>query len=108
MVAPQPTNCDWLKFIAKTVAKHNHQNQTINTTIVNDQYLIPSMKTGTRLTCEQREIPQRVSINDFDQNMLSGTNCALFFKNPDNKEYLISWYTLISKQISRDIYMRFH
>ena len=39
-IAPQQTYRDWLKFAAKTIAKHSHQNQAINIEIVNYQNLV--------------------------------------------------------------------
>lgn len=50
---------DWLKVAAKTVSKHAHQNQAINTEIFNVQYI----NGDTGLTFEEKR---------FSQNMLSG------------------------------------
>ena len=46
-VAPQHTYCDWLKVVAKTVAKNAHQNQAIIIEIVKDRHLVCSIKSNT-------------------------------------------------------------
>ena len=51
MVLPKHTYRDWLKNVAKTVENHYHQNEVKNLEIVNNQYLVYSIKSGTSLTC---------------------------------------------------------
>ena len=48
MVAPQNViSCRYyLKIVAKTVAKHSHQNQAIDDEIINDQYMVHSLHVG--------------------------------------------------------------
>lgn len=51
MVLPKHTYRDWLKNVAKTAENHYHLNEVKNLEIVNNQYLVYSIKSGTRLTC---------------------------------------------------------
>ena len=65
-VAWRNIQCDYVKVAAKTVAKHTHLNQEINTEIVNNQYI----KSGTGLTCGEGHITQKI-ISDIDWQILS-------------------------------------
>ena len=51
MVLPKHTYRDWLKNVAKTAENHYHLNEVKNLEIVNNQYLVYSIKSGTSLTC---------------------------------------------------------
>ena len=62
----------WWKVATKTVAKRAHENQAINTEIVNNPYLVRSIKRDKRLIRGKREISQRFHIKRVDQKMLSG------------------------------------
>lgn len=50
--------------VAENVAKHGDQNQAITILIVNDQYLLRSIRNGAQLTREEGEITQKRSYKE--------------------------------------------
>ena len=50
--------------VAGNVAKHGDQNQAITILIVNDQYLLRSIRNGAQLTREEGEITQKRSYKE--------------------------------------------
>ena len=64
--APQHSCHDWLKDLAKTVVKHDHQKQSTN--ILNNQYI----KSVKRLTGRKGENSQRFNKKSANQKMLIG------------------------------------